>query len=141
MLLPMLIYRYCFPGLLIFITTIKPDFVQAQAETIPYLKPKSVRVLNDEFNRELEERKKAEASRMPGFHPKKVLYIIDRKFIWTEYAPPINLDRISNVTVIADSIAATLYGSMGADGAIIITTKRFPQRYLHQLFTKKGRLK
>jgi hypothetical protein len=139
--LAMSFHCYSLSGLLTFALITKSNFVQAQAKPIYYLQPRSVRILNNEFENSLEERKKAEASRRHDFHPKKVLYIIDRKFIWTEIAPTINLDCISNIRIIADSIAVTLYGSMGADGAVIITTARFPGKYLPHLFTKKGRLK
>ncbi|MBO2007444.1 hypothetical protein [Hymenobacter negativus] len=115
-------------------------YTQAQSVEITRIVLKPIGVLNDELHNNLERRKMKEANRAPIFSTKTVLYVIDGKAIWTDVVPLIHPTHITRIIILKDSAATALYGSKGADGAIIITTKRFPAKYINRLFTKKDHL-
>ncbi len=52
------------------------------------------------------------------------LYVIDGYPLYNESGPSINPNDIESMEILKDASAAAIYGSRGANGVIIITTKR-----------------
>src|SRR5262249_20211479 len=52
------------------------------------------------------------------------LYVIDGYPLYNESGPAINPNDIESMEILKDASATAIYGSRGANGVIIITTKR-----------------
>ena len=52
------------------------------------------------------------------------LYVIDGYLLYNENGPGINPNDVESMEILKDASAAAIYGSRGANGVIIITTKR-----------------
>jgi TonB-dependent SusC/RagA subfamily outer membrane receptor len=63
----------------------------------------------------------------------KPLYVIDG-VIFKDHVKQINPQDIVRVTVLKDAQAKTIYGSRGANGVIVITTRQFVINQYHKKF-------